>query len=108
MPDTTPPDTTPITQPENLHPSMIDLKSIKTEEEMKKAQETIDNWTENILKNLRQLLEAQHVKTFSFGFIQEGTKMPLVVAGGNKYDAARCAAATLRIMKEQIDKDLIA
>jgi hypothetical protein len=103
---TTQPDPQPAIQSESLHPSAIDLRIIKNEGEMKTAQASIDEWTNSVLKDLRQVLEQHHIKTFAFGFIQEGTKVPLAVAGGHKYDAARCAAALLRQMKEQIDQDL--
>lgn len=90
----------------DLPPWQIDLSKITDENERNIAQETIDQWIQNLQKDVSDLFTKNGLRVYQISFLHEGTKTPILLSKGSNFLCCRLAAYGHKALKDQVDKEL--
>lgn len=93
-------------QNKTLHPWQIKRDDFKTKEEIENAEKIIDEWTEDVNKQIHVILAKNGIKTYQISFVHEGMKVPIHLTTGNIYATALLAVHAARFLKDRVDKEL--
>lgn len=88
----------------NEQPWNIDPSKITDQQQLKQAQDRIDEWVQQLQKDISELLEKNGIEKYNLGFNHPASGDLIMINRGSLLEAAVISKQVYVSMKTQIDK----
>jgi hypothetical protein len=92
-------------QKEGLPPWAINLDTLKDPQQAAAAQRAIDIWIEKLQKDLHELFSKNGITIWQLAFLQNGSRLPILMSKGHRYHTFRLAAYAQSSLEKQMIKE---